>query len=310
MTSELITPKTLANSFGIDIHDLTEECLGLLDKMDKEYTIISGEEKEKLIVKINNKIKQDKQIIGAPDRTQRWFDGWKENLDELKNNEYALDTLIPKFIRKNQPIRFMGEYIWPQEENFEHVYFNIFRTWLFEKYFQSYDSIYDIGCGCSYNLIKLCSMFPEKKIYGFDFVQSSVDIVTELAKNHNLNAEGGLFNIIEPNFDLKLDDNSLVFTSGVIEQIASKFENFINFLLEKKPKLVVHIEPIYEVYNQEIVYDQLAAKFHDKRGYTKGYLPRLQQLEQEGKIEIIKVKRLNFGSLFMEGYTNIIWRPL
>jgi hypothetical protein len=96
----------------------------------------------------------------------------------------------------------------------------------------------------------------------------------------------------------------------VIEQIASKFEKFIDFLLEKKPELVVHIEPTYEVYDQDILFDYLAAKFHKKRGYTRGYLPRLKDLEINNKIEIIKIKRLDFGSLFMEGYTCIIWKPL
>ena len=58
------------------------------------------------------------------------------------------------------------------------------------------------------------------------------------------------------------------------------------------------------------MFDYLAAKFHSKRGYTMGYLPRLKQLELDGKIEILNVKRLNFGSLFFEGFTNIIWKPV
>ena len=74
--------------------------------------------------------------------------------------------------------------------------------------------------------------------------------------------------------------------------------------------MVVHVEPTYEVYDQDLLFDYLAAKFHSKRGYTMGYLPRLKQLELDGKIEILNVKRLNFGSLFFEGFTNIIWKPV
>jgi len=310
MNYRAVTSEILADSFGTTEEDLDDECLGLLDAMDKGYRIIGGLEREKLIASILKKIEYDKQVIGAPERTNRWFEGWKENLDEFRNSDYNLDALMPKFIRKRQPIRFMGDYIIPNEEHFEHVYFNIYRTWLFKKYFNKYDSIYDIGCGSSYNLIKLCSLYPDKKVYGFDFVQSSVDIVTDLAQKHSLNASGGIFNLIEPDFDIVLDKNSLVFTSGAIEQIASKFDKFIDFILQKKPSLVVHVEPTYEVYDQEILFDYLAAKFHKKRGYTMGYLTRLKELEAEGKIEILKVKRLNFGSMFFEGFTNIIWRPL
>jgi hypothetical protein len=310
MTYKTLTKKILAASFGTTEEDLTPACLEIFESMKKRYSVVGGLDREKLIVTVLKRIEDDKQVIGAPERTDKWYKGWKENLDEFRESEHDLKALMPKFIRKNQPIRFMGEYILPEEEHFEHVYFNIYRTWLFERTFSEYDSFYDIGCGSSYNLIKLCSMFPDKKVYGFDFVQSSVDIVGDLVEKHSFNAQGGLFNMIEPDFNIELDNNSLIFTSGAIEQIASKYEKFVEFLLEKKPQLVVHVEPTYEVYNQDILFDYLAAKFHKKRGYTMGYLPRLRQLESEGKIKILNVKRLNFGSLFFEGFTNIIWKPL
>jgi len=50
-------------------------------------------------------------------------------------------------------------------------------------------------------------------------------------------------------------------------------------------------------------------KFHRKRGYTENYLTRLRELEAQNEIEILKVKRLFFGSLYMEGYSYMIWRP-
>jgi hypothetical protein len=36
----------------------------------------------------------------------------------------------------------------------------------------------------------------------------------------------------------------------------------------------------------------------------------LQKLAVDGRVEIQRVKRLYFGSLFMEGYSLIVWRPL
>ena len=282
--------QTLVDSFGADILDVKRICEEKLYDIDTEYKVYSGLEREKLIIEILKSIDSDKQIIGAPERTNVWNDGWNENLNLLKNNNYQLESLLPKFIKKNKPMRFMGEYILPNEQNF--------------------DSIYDIGCGSSYNLVELCKQFPKKKIYGFDFVKSSVDIVNEISKFYNFNAEGKIFDIINPDLDIHLDENSLVFTQGVIEQVAGKFEKFIDYILQMKPKLVVNSEPIYELYDQDILFDYLAAKFHYKRGYTRGYLPKLLELEKEGRIKIIKLKRLNFGSLLMEEYTCIAWKPL
>jgi hypothetical protein len=106
-----------------------------------------------------------------------------------------------------------------------------------------------------------------------------------------------------------LDENSAVFTSGSIEQLSGRFEAFLQFLLKRSPTICVHVEPTVELYDEDNLVDYLAMKFHRKRGYTIGFLPRLQHLQSEGKIELLKVKRLYFGSFFMEGFTCIVWRP-
>ena len=54
--------------------------------------------------------------------------------------------------------------------------------------------------------------------------------------------------------------------------------------------------------------DQLCVLYTKKRNYLKGYLSYLEQLEQEGKIEIILKKRLFGGSLYLEGYPTVIWK--
>jgi hypothetical protein len=100
-----------------------------------------------------------------------------------------------------------------------------------------------------------------------------------------------------------------VVTIGTIEQLAGDFEPFLQFLLRRSPALCIHVEPTVELYDEDNLVDYLAVKFHRKRGYTEGFLPRLQQLEDQGRIEIVKVKRLFFGSLLMEGYNLLIWRP-
>ena len=69
------------------------------------------------------------------------------------------------------------------------------------------------------------------------------------------------------------------------------------------------MEPTIELYDESNLLDYLAMRFHVKRGYTEGYLPRLRELESQNKVEILKVKRLFFGSLYMEGYSCLIWRP-
>jgi len=114
---------------------------------------------------------------------------------------------------------------------------------------------------------------------------------------------------ISPDEKFEIKNNSAVFTFGSVEQLASKFDAFLQYLLKSKPKLCIHMEPTIELYDENNFIDYLAIKFHKKRGYTENFLTRLKELEKQNKIEILKVKRLFFGSLYMEGFSYIIWRP-
>ena len=113
-----------------------------------------------------------------------------------------------------------------------------------------------------------------------------------------------------PDYDYDIGKNSCVFTHGAIEQLAGDFENFIKFLIYKKPKVCFHIEPVSEVYEDDSLFDYLQKKFHKKRGYTSGLLPYLKQQQDAGLIENLEHKRIYFGSKFMEGYTLISWNPV
>ncbi len=197
----------------------------------------------------------------------------------------------------------------PSNPYFELDYRKVFSLWLFKKYLKEYNSIYEFGCGTGFNLVLLAKLYPQKKLHGLDFVPTSVHLVDEIRKTHGLNMTGHLFDMRVPGDKLEIEDNSAIFTVGAIEQLANDVEPFLEFLLDHPPKLCVHVEPIIELYNKDDLMDYLAVKFHRKRGYTDNYLTKLLELEVQGKIEILKVRRHFFGSLFMDGFSYIIWRP-
>lgn len=305
-----VTLADFARSFGTNIEDIPTECRKLIDDIDFGYRIISDKERDNVILNVLRKIETDTQVVGAEERQDVWEAGWAENLHAFIESDGDLNAIMPKFIRSGQPIRFNQNYIMPNDPQFEHDYFSVFRLWLFQKYFSDFDSIYDFGCGTGYNLVILAQLFSEKRLYGLDFVPSATELINKLAQQYKWNMTGLLFDMISPDETLQLDENSIVFTGGSIEQLSGRFEAFLQFLLKRSPKLCVHIEPTIELYDEDNLVDYLAAKFHRKRGYTQGFLPRLQQLHDEGVIELLKVKRMYFGSLYMEGFTYMVWRPI
>jgi len=304
-----VTLEDFARSFGTTVEDIPDDCRELIAKSDFRYEILTGEERDKVILDVLKKIESDQQIIGAPERQTAWEKGWEENLKDFVNSGYDLNRLVPRFIRPNQAIRLNQNYIMPSNPNFELDYYSVFRLWLFEKYLKDFDSIYEFGCGTGFNLAVLAQLYPEKKLYGLDFVPSSVNLVNKLGEVYGWNMTGHLFDMLRPDESFKIDDNSAIFTIGTVEQLAGNFEPFLQFVLKRPPRLCLHVEPTIELYDKNNLVDYLAMKFHRKRGYTEKYLTRLGELEAQNRIEILKVKRPFFGSLYMEGYSYMVWWP-
>ena len=84
----------------------------------------------------------------------------------------------------------------------------------------------------------------------------------------------------------------------------------LSFLLAQPARVVFHLEPLLELYDKTTNFDILASAYHRHLGYLEGYLPTLQNLEQQGVIEIIECKRLGFGDIWHEAYGLVIWRRL
>ena len=77
-------------------------------------------------------------------------------------------------------------------------------------------------------------------------------------------------------------------------------KNLFDYLMEKYE---------LELLDSEKLVDYLSVKYFRKRNYLNKYLPYLEKLENEGKIEILTKNRINYGSLYVEGHSLIVWRP-
>ena len=292
---------------SLDLYPLTKS---LIKKFNFKYRVIDNEEYQKLILSILKRIDSDTQKIASNSRKKVWFKGWSENLDKFKKTKNLNKSLVPKFVRPNQPIRIFSKYCKTNNKNFELDYIQVYRTWFFEKYFKKLEHIHEFGCGTGFNLMSFINNYPEKEYHGSDFVYSSVNLVNYVSKYKNMNLSGYLFDMKRPNFKYDIKKNSGVFTFGSIEQLSGDYKNFIKFLIKKSPEIIVHTEPCEELYDLDNLNDYLAFKFQNKRGYSSGFINYLLELESKKKIKILKINRLFFGSLFMEGYNHISWKPL
>jgi len=303
-----LTRNDFADIFGVDQKSFSSETLKLIESLNFRYRTIQNDELETLLLTILKRIDNDKQIVGAPERKKQWEDGWKENLSAFKESGFSEDALVPKFIRQGQPLRLKQSYIFAEDPNFELNFIRVLRSWFATTFFASIDNIYEFGCGTGFNLLAISDIFPDKNYFGSDFVSSSIDLVNSIGHEKSHNLVGEVFDMKSPNYNYKIGSNSAIFTFGSIEQLSGDIEPMFNYLLDQDAEIFLHIEPVEELYDLNNLSDFLAFKFQSKRKYTSGLLKKLEDLEKQGQIEILKIKRLFFGSLYMEGYNLLVWK--
>ncbi|CAK0749090.1 Class I SAM-dependent methyltransferase [Gammaproteobacteria bacterium] len=275
---------------------------------DFRYRRLEQDERDTLILSVLRSLDSFNQV--GEHRHPIWEMAWGEIAERYAASKNDLAALEPSFISKSTHIRLQGDYALPLTTGFEFNYFRVLRRWLFVKYLAKFQRVWEFGCGSGFNLAALAQLAPEKELVGLDWAYSAVDLINHVAKFHGFRLQGRHFDLFHPDPVLHLEKNTAVMTFCALEQIGEGFQQFLDWLIERRPGLVIHMEPIADFYNSESLYDNIAFRYHQGRKYLQGYLPSLRKLMDARQIELIKSHRLGMGSLYHEGYSLLIWRPM
>ncbi len=279
-----------------------------------QYEEITTEERDTYIREVINalfKMDVDKDTKPAGEhRLQEWEKGWDENLQALKNGK-KVEDLIPRYHGKHKLVHWKQRMIRPLIPNFDYKIHCLIVDWAIESFLSDVNAIFEFGCGPAYHLLRARKYNPEAKMVGLDWTKASQEIIKQISKNEiDENIEGHNFNFYEPDYSIVVPPKSGFITIAALEQVGKRYEEFIQFVLNKKPSICVHLEPIDELLEQTNLIDRLSTLYFRKRNYLSGFLPRLHQLQDEGKIKIVKEQRTYTGSFFIEGHSLIVWYPL
>ncbi len=183
--------------------------------------------------------------------------------------------------------------------------------WLIEEYAHSCSGIYEFGCGTGNNLIKIRNFNSGMELYGLDWVTSSQDLIKLIAQNtEDSKLHSAHFNYFEPDTEFEIQENSAVLTVASLEQTGGDFGGFIHYLLAQRPKVVIHIEPMWDSLNAENLLDYLSIKYMKKRNYLNGLQQYISELVRNKQIEILVNKRSYLGSFYIDGYSVLVWKPI
>lgn len=304
-----ITADDFCEMFRCDADELPEGFAQRLSKINTAYQSANRSQLEKYLLDMLDRIEKPWAKRSREENMNAFEKGWSENLELLKTEGVSEQTLRPRYFRNNKFLRYNRDLIVAQNTDIEYDLFVLARMIIFSRYLSGFDEICELGCGSCNNLYMLNKMFPNKTLRGFDWVPASPKIADYLAQTLNADISGGIFDMLSPDTNLNLDKSTAVITIHAMEQLGQNHGPFIDYLLHNKPGIVIHYEPIVELYDPQNLIDYLAIMYSRKRGYLSGYLTKLRQLENQNKLQILQQFRPNLGGVYHES-SLIVWKPL
>jgi hypothetical protein len=304
-----IGPAEFEKAIGLSAGSLDARTSKLLDDNPILFAPIDDPGQAALQHEIAQQIAKGFTIVGEH-RAGIWRDAWQEQLEKFENSNYDLESLNPKFVADTPVLRWQGRYVEGITGQLELVFLKILRDWLFRTYLPDVDHLYEFGSGSGFNVAAYAGLFEQTPITALDWAPAAIRIAELLRERHGMKVVGRKFDFFAPDRELKLGPQSGVVTMCALEQTGARFGPFLDYLLASKPRRVVHVEPTIELYDSDLPHDRLAIEYHSQRNYLKGLLPALQQLQIDGKIQLMFQRRLKFGSRFHECFSITVWEPL
>jgi hypothetical protein len=286
--------------------ELDEKVKKQIESFDLTYVELSKNERDETIRGIM-KVLDNEIVYSGKHRLQEWESGWSENLNLFKKSNDISD-LVPRYHSKYDIMRWRGDFVKSVSSNLDYKLHICLVDSILNKYIKDGDNVFEFGCGPGYHLLRFSS-YKKVNLFGADWTKSSQSIISDINENFNLEIKPINFDFFNPDYTVEVPENSVFYTIAALEQVGDNFIEFINFIIEKNPKMVINMEPIDELLDSEKLVDYLSVKYFRKRNYLNKYLPYLEKLENEGKIEILTKNRINYGSLYVEGHSLIVWRP-
>jgi SAM-dependent methyltransferase len=277
-------------------------------KYNFRYRLLEQAERDQIILGILEKLNSFTKV-GAH-REQVWENCWSDTKNAFLNAKSDLNALDPVFMGAHPIMRLHGDYARPDDPKFETHWFRVMRRWLFARYLTGEAKAFEFGCGSGFNLAAASQMFPDIELTGLDWSQSAVQLVDSIGQSHGFNLKGRHFDFFNPDPEVSIGRDSVAMTFAALEQTGPRWIAFAEWLLAKRPKLVINMEPILEFYNPRSLVDDLAIRYHSHRGYLSGYYSWIKAQADSGKVEVMLSRRPGFGSLYHEGYSLVVWRPL
>lgn len=173
-------------------------------------------------------------------------------------------------------------------------------------------AVAELGCGYGSIVLKLArsAEFEGVPFYAADYTGSGVAAAQQLAATEGLSVQFGRCDFARPDLtDLDLPEGAVIFTSFATPYVPDMPEHFVEALLARRPKAVVHFEPLYEHADPGTLLGMMRRRYLEVNDYNRNLMTLLRTFHDRGTIRIEREEPAVFGSNPLLSASVVVWRP-
>lgn len=173
-------------------------------------------------------------------------------------------------------------------------------------------ALVELGCGYGSVIIALARRkgFEEKKLQAADYTSTGPELASLIAAQENVELETGHcdFTSLDAT-DLDVPPGAIVYTAYAAQYVEELGPRFVEGIIALEPKVVVHVEPVYEHAGESTLLGLLRRRYIEANGYNRNLSTILHDHQALGSLEIIEETAPAFGPNPLLAASVIAWKP-
>ena len=197
----------------------------------------------------------------------RLFDAFKEKsvlaLEDIEAMEQDLDNEIPCYEKS------LGFFLTrARQANAQQI--KIYESVL-SKYAKNSNGLVELGAGYGSKIFRLSNLPIMKNLplAAAEYTQSGCNLINLLAQKTDKSIKVGHCDFTQLHVSgIDIPEKSIIFTSYSVHYVPKLKAEFVDFLNNFKPRVVVHFEPCYEYFNPNSLHGLMCKRYMELNGYT------------------------------------------
>lgn len=171
-------------------------------------------------------------------------------------------------------------------------YLNIIRGYIVK--FLPAKSVVGLGCGYGSVILAIAEYLNEANFLAAEYTPSGIELTKICAKNQGIKIDVGHCDFMKvPITDLIVPKGAIIFTCAAACTLPKLPSSFIDSLIQLRPSVVIHFEPIYEHHNRNNLLDMMRRRYVEVNDYNRNLLTLLKESNIQILIEDYAVIGVN-----------------